>query len=69
MQALGGTDVPANPSVHTMTLAGRLANTTGIDTVLARVRMMHQPEEGITMELSVRAPSDEACLFILSAIA
>ena len=69
MQALGGTDVPANPSVHTMMLAGLLACPGGLETVLARVRMMHQPSEGVTMELSVRAPSDEACLFILSAIA
>lgn len=69
MQALGGTDFPANPSVHTMMLAGRLAMPTGLETVLARIRMMHQPSEGVTIELSVRAPSDEACLFILSAIA
>ena len=31
--------------------------------------MMHQPSEGVTMELAVRSSSDEACLFLLSAIA
>lgn len=69
MQPLGGTETPANPSVHTMLLAGRVARTTGMETVLARVRMMYQPSEGVTMELNVRAPSDEACQFVLSAIA
>lgn len=69
MQALGGTDTPANPSVHTMLLAGRLASSTGLELVLARVRMMYQPSEGVTMELAVRSSSDEACLFLLSAIA
>ena len=69
MQALGGTDTPSNPSVHTMLLAGRLASPTGLELVLARVRMMHQPSEGVTMELAVRSSSDEACLFLLSAIA
>ncbi|WFD02803.1 coatomer subunit gamma [Malassezia obtusa] len=69
MQPLGGTETPANPSVHTMMLAGRVARPSGMETVLARVRMMYQPSEGVTMELNVRAPSDEACLFVLSAIA
>ncbi|KAL4398885.1 coatomer subunit gamma [Malassezia pachydermatis] len=69
MRALGGTDTPANPSVHTMMLAGHLASPTGLDLVLARVRMMYEPSEGVTMELSVRAANDEACLFVLSAIA
>ncbi|WFC93701.1 coatomer subunit gamma [Malassezia brasiliensis] len=69
MQPLGGTETPANPSVHTMLLAGRVARPTGMETVLARVRMMYQPSEGVTMELTVRAPSDEACQFVLSAIA
>ena len=69
MQPLGGTEAPANPSVHTMMLAGRVARVSGMETVLARVRMMYQPSEGVTMELNVRAPSDEACLFVLSAIA
>lgn len=69
MRALGGTETPANPSVHTMMLAGRLACPTGLELVLARVRMMYQPSDGVTMELAVRAPSDEACLFVLSAIA
>lgn len=68
MRALGGTETPANPSVHTMMLAGRLACPTGLELVLARVRMMYQPSDGVTMELAVRAPSDEACLFVLSAI-
>ncbi|WFD20362.1 coatomer subunit gamma [Malassezia caprae] len=69
MQALGGTDTPSNPSVHTMLLAGRLASPTGLELVLARVRMMYQPSEGVTMELAARSSSDEACLFLLSAIA
>ncbi|WFD24110.1 coatomer subunit gamma [Malassezia equina] len=69
MQALGGTDTPSNPSVHTMLLAGRLAGLAGLELVLARVRMMYQPSEGVTMELAVRSSSDEACLFLLSAIA
>ena len=52
-----------------MMLAGHLASPTGLDLVLARVRMMYEPSEGVTMELSVRAATDEACLFVLSAIA
>ncbi|PKI83359.1 coatomer subunit gamma [Malassezia vespertilionis] len=69
MQALGGTETPSNPSVHTMMLAGRLARVTGLETVVARVRMMYEPSDGVTMQLSVRAPSEESCLFVLSAIA
>lgn len=69
MQASGGTDKPANPSVHTLLLGGRLARVSGMETVLARVRMVYKPTEGVTIELSVRAPSEEACEFVLSAIA
>ncbi|WFD31302.1 coatomer subunit gamma [Malassezia sp. CBS 17886] len=69
LQPLGGSDTPTNPSVHTMLLAGRIARVTGIETVLVRIRMMYQAGDGVTMELAVRAPSEESCLFILSAIA
>ncbi|WFD42574.1 coatomer subunit gamma [Malassezia psittaci] len=69
MLPLGGTETPANPSVHTILLAGRVARPSGMETVLARVRMMYQPSEGVTMELNVRAPSEESCLFVVSAIA
>ncbi|WFD35993.1 coatomer subunit gamma [Malassezia cuniculi] len=69
MTALGTSATPTNPNVHTMLLSGRVAGTAGLDTVLARVRMMYQPSDGVTMELSVRASSEDVCALVLSAIA
>ena len=69
MQALGSTATPTNPNVHTMLLSGRVAGIAGLDTALARVRMMYQPADGVTMELNVRAATEDACALILSAIA
>ena len=69
MQALGDTATPSNPTVHTMLLSGQVADLAGLDKVLVRVRMMFQPEEGVTMELNVRSSSENACNLVLSAIA
>ena len=52
-----------------MLLSGRVAGIAGLDTALARVRMMYQPADGVTMELNVRAATEDACALILSAIA
>lgn len=69
MQPLGTSATPTNPNVHTMLLSGSVAGIAGLDTVLARVRMMYQPADGVTMELSVRAATEDACALVLAAIA
>lgn len=69
MTALGDTARPADPSVHTMLLSGKVACADGLQPVLTRVRMMYEPQSGVTMELHVRSSSEDACTLLLSAIA
>ncbi len=69
MMPLGGTESPSSTSVHTLTLSGAVANPGKPVKALARCRMTFASGQGVTMELSVRADSDEACQLIMSAIA
>lgn len=69
MQPLGGSEVPTSTSVHTLNLSGTVATPNQGAKVLARCRMTFQAGQGVTMELSVRAESDEACQLVLGAIA
>ena len=66
MEALGGTEVPASTSVHTLNLSGMLAG--GGGKILARCRMTYQAESGVTLELAVRAEQQAACDLVMSAI-
>ncbi|BGP54923.1 hypothetical protein JCM8202_003433 [Rhodotorula sphaerocarpa] len=67
MEALGGSEVPQSPTVHTLNMAGLVAG--GGGKVLARARMTFQSGQGVTMELTVRAEQESAAQLVLSAIA
>ncbi|GAA5866440.1 hypothetical protein JCM3774_004684 [Rhodotorula dairenensis] len=67
MEALGGTEQPQSPSVHTLNMSGLVAG--GGGKVLARARMTFQSGKGVTMELTVRAEQESAAQLVLNAIA
>ena len=67
MEALGGTDQPTSTQNHTVDLSGVIAGSS--TKVLAKCRMEYSPDEGVTLELSVRSDSEEACKLVMSAIA
>ena len=67
MEALGGTEIPQSPTVHTLNMSGLVAG--GGGKVLARARMTFQSGKGVTMELTVRAEQESAAQLVLNAIA
>jgi coatomer protein complex subunit gamma len=69
MQPLGGSELPTSTSVHTLNLAGFVAQPGKPAHVLARARMTYAAGEGVTMELGVRADNDAAAQLVLGAIA
>ncbi|EIN14417.1 coatomer gamma subunit [Punctularia strigosozonata HHB-11173 SS5] len=66
MEPLGGTQSPANPTVHTLQLSGLVAG--GGGKVLVRCRMTFAKGQGVTLELGVRAEKQQACELVVSAI-
>ncbi|KAF8640341.1 hypothetical protein AX17_000013 [Amanita inopinata Kibby_2008] len=66
MEPLGGTEIPTSSSVHTLQLSGLV--TGGGGKVLVRCRMTHSRDQGVTLELSVRAERQEACDLVLAAV-
>ncbi|GAA5882162.1 hypothetical protein JCM16303_002256 [Sporobolomyces ruberrimus] len=67
MEALGGTESPASPTVHTLNMSGLVCG--GGGKVLARARMTYQSGNGVVLELTVRAEKQEAANLVISAIA
>jgi coatomer protein complex subunit gamma len=67
MEAVGGSELPASTSVHTLNLSGLVCG--GGGKVLARCRMTYQSGTGVTMELTVRAEKEPATRLVISAIA
>lgn len=67
MEALGGTEAPTSPTVHTLNMSGLVAG--GGGKVLARARMTFQTGKGVTMELTVRAEEEGAAQLVINAIA
>ncbi|GEM08397.1 coatomer protein complex, subunit gamma [Rhodotorula toruloides] len=67
MEALGGTEAPTSPTVHTLNMSGLVAG--GGGKVLARARMTFQTGKGVTMELTVRAEQEGAAQLVINAIA
>ncbi|BGO90755.1 hypothetical protein NBRC10512_002867 [Rhodotorula toruloides] len=67
MEALGGTEAPTSPTVHTLNMSGLVAG--GGGKVLARARMTFQTGKGVTMELTVRAEQEGAAQLVVNAIA
>jgi coatomer protein complex subunit gamma len=66
MEALGGTETPANASVHTLQLSGLAAG--GGGKVLVRCRMTYSKGQGVTLELGVRAEKQEVCDLVVAAV-
>lgn len=66
MEALGGTEVPSSPSVHTLQLSGLV--TGGGGKILVRCRMTFSRGQGVTLELAVRGERQEACDLVLAAV-
>jgi len=66
MEPLGGTEAPASTSVHTLQLSGLVSG--GGGKVLARCLMTYSRDQGVTLELSVRAERQEACGLVLAAV-
>lgn len=67
MEALGGTETPSSTSVHALQLSGIACG--GGGKVLARARMTYAADQGVTLELSVRAEQEPTARLVLSAIA
>ena len=65
MEALGGSDNPTSSSVHTLQLSGLVIG--GGGKVLVRCRMTYSANQGVTLELGVRAEKPEACNLVVSA--
>jgi coatomer protein complex subunit gamma len=66
MEPLGGSEIPASSSVHTLNLSGIVSG--GGGKVLVRARMTYTSGQGVTLELGVRAEQQSACDLVLSAI-
>lgn len=66
MEALGGSEHPPSTSVHTLQLSGLVMG--GGGKVLVRCRMTFSREQGVTLELSVRAEKQEICDLVLAAV-
>ena len=71
MLPLGGTETPASNSVHTLNLSGLVIPTNDSEKstkVLTRCRMTYSPGSGVTLELSVRAESEQGARLVMAAI-
>ena len=66
MEPLGGTESPTSTTVHTLNLSGLVAG--GGGKILARCRMTFASGAGVTLELGVRAETEEAVRLVMSAI-
>ncbi|KAJ7508610.1 coatomer subunit gamma [Mycena galericulata] len=66
MEPLGGTEIPASTSVHTLQLSGLV--TGGGGKVLARCRMTFSQGVGVTLELGVRAEKQDVCQLVVNAV-
>lgn len=76
LEPLGGTEAPSSSSVHTLNLAGSVvlgaaaSGGGGVESskVLVRARMTYSAEQGVGLELAVRAQSQRAVDLVASAI-
>lgn len=66
MEPLGGSEIPQQPTVHTLQLCGLVAG--GGGKVLVRCRMTFSRGQGVTLELAVRAEKQEVCDLVLAAV-
>lgn len=66
MEPLGGTESPTSASVHALQLSGLVVG--GGGKVLVRCRMTYSRDQGVTLELAVRAEKQEVCDLVLAAV-
>ncbi|KAL0580682.1 coatomer subunit gamma [Marasmius crinis-equi] len=66
MEPLGGSEIPQSTSVHTLQMSGLVVG--GGGKVLARCRMTFAKGQGVTLELAVRAESQQVCDLVLAAV-
>ncbi|KAI3622242.1 coatomer subunit gamma [Moniliophthora roreri] len=66
MEPLGGSEVPQSTSVHTLQMSGLVIG--GGGKVLTRCRMTFSKGQGVTLELAVRAESQQVCELVLGAV-
>ena len=66
MQPLGGSEDPQSPSTHILQLSGLVAG--GGGKALVRCRMTYSKDQGVTLELAVRAEKQEAADLVVAAI-
>ncbi|KAI0803155.1 coatomer subunit gamma [Irpex lacteus] len=66
MQPLGGSEEPQSATVHTLQLSGLVSG--GGGKVLVRCRMTYSKNQGVSLELGVRAEQQEAANLVVAAI-
>lgn len=66
MEPLGGSENPTSTSVHTLQLSGLVIG--GGGKVLVRSQMTYSSNQGVTLQLSVRAEKQAACDLVIAAI-
>ncbi|KAL3955003.1 hypothetical protein ACCO45_010566 [Purpureocillium lilacinum] len=66
LQPLDGTDVPINPSTHTLRLLGK---TVGGGRVVATVRMAYSSKSGVTTKITVRSEEENVAALVIASVA
>ncbi|UNI24297.1 coatomer subunit gamma [Purpureocillium takamizusanense] len=66
LQPLDGTDVPINPSTHTLKLLGK---TVGGGRVVATVRMAFSSKSGVTTKITVRSEEENVAALVIASVA
>ncbi|KAG5979531.1 hypothetical protein E4U55_005066 [Claviceps digitariae] len=66
LQPLEGTDVPINPSTHTLKLLGK---TVRGGRVVANVRMAYSSKSGVTTKITVRSEEENVAALVIASVA
>ncbi|KAG6003778.1 hypothetical protein E4U21_001681 [Claviceps maximensis] len=66
LQPLEGTDVPINPSTHTLKLLGK---TVRGGRVVANVRMAYSSKSGVTTKITVRSEEEDVAALVIASVA
>ncbi|KAG6011717.1 hypothetical protein E4U43_008156 [Claviceps pusilla] len=66
LQPLEGTDVPINPSTHTLKLLGKTVHG---GRVVANVRMAYSSKSGVTTKITVRSEEENVAALVIASVA
>ena len=66
LQPLEGTDVPVNPTTHTLKLLGKTVNG---GRVVATVRMAFSSKSGVTTKVTVRSEEEGVAALVVGSVA